>query len=88
MTFKYDNVYITDTITTAGVYEAKGPLAKYFDKTYTDFYIGTNSWEKAEKQMLTDSVNLLLNKINKKNLDIDLFISGDLLNQMLPSCPS
>lgn len=85
MTFKYDNVYITNTITTAGVYEANGPLAKYFDKTYTDFYIGTNSWEKAEKQMLTDSVNLLLNKINKKNTDIDLFISGDLLNQMLPS---
>lgn len=85
MTFKYENVYVNSSSTTAGLNEAKGPLSKYYDKTYTDFYIGTNSWEKAEKQMLTDSVNLLLNKINKKNTDIDLFISGDLLNQMLPS---
>lgn len=85
MTFKYNNVYINASSTTAGVNEAKGPLSKYYDKTYTDFYIGTSSFEKAEKQMMCDSINILLNKINKKNTDVDLFISGDLLNQMLPS---
>ena len=85
MTFIYNNVFINDTSTTAGLYESKGPLAKYYDKTYSDFYVGTNTWEKAERQMRIDSINILLNKINKRNTDIDLFISGDLLNQMLPS---
>ena len=85
MTFKYENVYVNSSSTTAGLNEAKGPLSKYYDKTYTDFYIGTNSWEKAEKQMMVDSVKILLEKIKKRNTDIDLFIAGDLLNQMLPS---
>ena len=29
MTNTYNNVYINDTITIAGPYEAKGPLVKY-----------------------------------------------------------
>ena len=85
MTFVYSNVYINESSTVAGIYETKGPLSKYYDKTYNDTYVGCNTWEKAEKQMLTDSVDILLDKISKKNTDIDLFISGDLLNQLLPS---
>ena len=39
MTNTYKNVYIEDTATIAGAYEAEGPLAKYFDKSYTkDLY--------------------------------------------------
>jgi len=32
MTYKYNNVYIKDSYTIAGMYESDGPLRKYFDK--------------------------------------------------------
>ena len=38
MTFKYNNVYINETSTVVGPYEAKGPISKYFDKSYDDLY--------------------------------------------------
>ena len=40
MTFKYNNVYINETSTVVGPYEAKGPLSKLYDKSYDDFYFG------------------------------------------------
>ena len=41
MTSTYKNVYIKDSSTIAGIYEANGPLKEYFDKVYTnDFYFG------------------------------------------------
>ena len=43
MTFKYNNVYIGETSTVAGPYEAKGPFAKLYDKTYSDFYFEVES---------------------------------------------
>ena len=85
MTFKYNNVYINETATIAGKYEKNGLLGKYYDKTYNDFYMGSKTWEQAEIKMIKESVSILLNKINKKNTDIDLFLSGDLLNQLAPS---
>ena len=38
MTFKYNNVYINETSTVVGPYEAKGPFSKLYDKTYKDLY--------------------------------------------------
>ncbi len=83
MTFKYNNVYINETSTICGPYENKGPLAKYFDKHYDDFYFEQKTWEQAEIKSIEDSVNLLLNKINLKNSDVDVHIGGDLLNQIV-----
>lgn len=83
MTFKYNDVYINEVSTITGPYEKNGPISKYYDKSYDDFYMGMNSWEKAESKMLEESVNLLLKKINKKNKDIDIMLSGDLLNQIV-----
>lgn len=85
MTFKYKNVYINDTATVVGRYEKNGPLASYFDKSYNDFYFNKKTWEQAESFLIEDSVDLLLNKIAKTRFDIDLFISGDLLNQIVAS---
>lgn len=83
MTFKYNNVYINNTSTVAGPYEAKGPLSKFFDKTYDDFYFGEKSWEQAEIKSIKDSIEVLLNKLNIKNTYVDLHIGGDLLNQIV-----
>ncbi|MCI8778453.1 MAG: stage V sporulation protein AD [Bacilli bacterium] len=85
MTIKFDNVYISDTGTVTGPYEKNGPLQSYFDKSYNDFYFGLKTWEQAESKLIEDSVDILLNKIGRTRFDIDLHISGDLMNQLTSS---
>ena len=85
MTFKYNNVYINETGTVTGPYEANGPLSKYFDKSYKDFYMGLPTWEQAESKLIGEAVDIVLNKIDRTKFDIDVFISGDLLNQTAAS---
>ena len=85
MTTKYKNVYIKDVATVVGPYEAKGPLAKRFDKHYDDMYFKTDSLESAEIKLMLDSIDLVLNKTGKEKSDIDLFIAGDLQNQITAS---
>lgn len=85
MTIKYENVYINETSTVTGPYEKKGPLHGYFDKGYDDFYFGMPTWEQAEGKLIEDSVDILLSKLGKTRFDIDLHISGDLLNQTVAS---
>ena len=88
MTFKYRNAFIENASTVAGPYEAKGPLHKFFDKTFDNLYHGEKSWETAEAKVLEDSIQILLNKTKKKKEDIDVIISGDLMNQITSSCYS
>ena len=83
MTFKYNNVYINDTATITGPYEANGPLSKYFDKNYNDLYFNTKSWELAEIKLIEESIDILLNKVGKTKFDVDVLVSGDLLNQIV-----
>ena len=85
MTNKYDNVYINDVSTISGPYEAKGPFSKLYDKTYNDFYFGEKTFETAESKLIDESVDILLDKINKTRFQIDLHISGDLMNQLTSS---
>jgi len=83
MNFKYNNVYLEDVSSIAGPYEAEGPLGRCYDKVCKDFYCGQKTWEQAECRMLIDSVDLLLYKTNKLKNEIDLHLSGDLLNQIV-----
>ena len=85
MTFKYKNVYLNETATITGPYEAKGPLFRYYDKSYQDLYIGQKTWEQAESRLLEESIELLLTKMNKSKKDIDILVSGDLSNQLSSS---
>ena len=86
MTKKYKNVYIGDTYTIAGIYEKDGPIADYFDMIYDkDLYYGTDTFEKAEEKMLSDSITNLLKKAKLTNSDIDYVIAGDLENQIAAS---
>lgn len=86
MTFKFNNVFVNNTSTVTGPYEKEGPLGNKFDKSYDDLYNGEKSWEKAEVKLLEESIDILLNKSNKKKEDIDVIIAGDLLNQISASC--
>lgn len=85
MTFKFKNVYIKDTATVCGPYEKRGPLKKYFDKTYDDLYFGEDSFEKAEIKLVKEALNILLKKIDLSKGEIDLVVGGDLLNQIAAS---
>ena len=85
MTFKYNNVYINEVSTITGPKEGEGPLSKFFDKSYSEYYMGSDTWEQAEVKMNTENIDLLLNKSNKSKKDVNIFISGDLLNQIVAS---
>lgn len=85
MTNKYSNVYIKCTSTVVGPYEHNGPLSKRFDKYYQDMYFGESTFEQAEVKLIKDSIDIVLKKSNLKKDNIDLFISGDLENQIAAS---
>ena len=85
MTYKYNNVYVGGYSTVVGPYEKDGPLSKGFDKCYHNLYCGESSWELSEVRLLTDSIDILLKKIGKDKNNINLLISGDLLNQVTSS---
>lgn len=85
MTFYYKDVYMNETATVSGPYEADGPLKKYFDKTYDDLYFGEDSWEKAEIKLVRVALNMLFKKTGIRKNDVDLVVGGDLLNQISAS---
>lgn len=68
-----------------GPFEGKGAVAGDFDFIHEDLRIGEDSFEKAEKKMLEQCCGITLEKANMKKEDIDFFISGDLLNQIISS---
>lgn len=82
MTFKFNNVFLNNVATVVGPYEHNGPLSRRFDRYYTDFYMNEDSFESAEAHLMKESVDILLDKVNKKKKDINLFIAGDLQNQI------
>lgn len=85
MTYKYNNVYVNGFSTVVGPYEMEGPLANGFDKFYKDLYMGEKTWEQAEVKLLEDSIDIVLKKVKREKKQIDLLISGDLLNQITSS---
>jgi len=86
MTSKFNNVYISDSYTIAGVYEKNGPISDYFDLIYDkDFYYGCDTFEQAEEKMLSNSIDKLINRAKIIDSDVDYVISGDLQNQIAAS---
>lgn len=86
MTLKYNNVYLENVGTVVGPYEYAGPLSRRFDRHYDDMYMHENTFESAEVHLMKESVDILLDKINKKKKDVNLFIAGDLQNQITSAC--
>jgi stage V sporulation protein AD len=71
----------------AGPMEAQGPLGKEYDLTYPDLILGQQSFEKAERTMVQDACRLALQSAGIKGMppEIDYFLAGDLLNQIISS---
>ncbi len=66
-----------------GEKEGQGPLGDEFDVICRDDTLGLKSWEQAESRMLESSVRLALRRLGLEPSDADLFIGGDLLNQII-----
>lgn len=68
-----------------GPFEAKGALAKDFDILHGDIWLGQDSFEKAEKKLLEEACELAIDKAGMKKEDVQFFLSGDLMNQIISS---
>ncbi|MDE6952467.1 MAG: stage V sporulation protein AD [Erysipelotrichales bacterium] len=79
---KLENVYIASTGTTCGPLEYAGPLGSCFDKFFDDYHCGESSFEKAERKMLRDALDICLKREQMKYKDVELYIGGDLMNQI------
>ncbi|GIP16804.1 stage V sporulation protein AD [Paenibacillus montaniterrae] len=75
--------HIISTATIVGPDEALGPLKDSFDKCYDELEIYEKSWEKAERRLLSEATSLALSKKNLTADDLQIYVGGDLLNQII-----
>lgn len=76
---------ILSSAAVGGPFESKGALAEDFDILHEDIWLGQDSFEKAEKKLLEGACEKAIEKANMKKEDIQFFISGDLMNQIISS---
>lgn len=68
-----------------GPFEAQGNLAADFDLLHDDIWLEQDSYEQAEQQLLEEACEFALQKAGLKKEAIQFFLSGDLMNQIIPS---
>ncbi len=74
---------IVATGTIAGPKECQGVVGKLVDKALTDDLFGESTYEKAECKMLSYAISQAIENAKLTEKDIDLLVSGDLLNQII-----
>lgn len=79
MTFKFSNAYLIDSMVLAGNLEGQGPISNYLDYI-SDFK--EESFENSEISMLSQTIDMLLEKLDLNPDEIDLAIGGELSNQL------
>ncbi len=66
----------------AGPKEGRGPLGARYDLVLEDLRDGQKCWEQAETRMLSRAVQICLNRAGLRASDVEVFIAGDLINQI------
>lgn len=74
---------IVSTGTVAGPKECAGVVGKFVDKALADDMFGEDTYEKAECKMLAYAIGKAIENAGMEEKDIDMMISGDLLNQII-----
>ena len=69
--------------TVAGPKECAGIVGRFVDKGLTDDMFGESTYEKAECKMLSYAISQAVKNAGLDEKEIDLLISGDLLNQII-----
>lgn len=70
---------------TVGPMEGDGPLGDSFDEVVSDLYAGQDSFEKAERELMKRACHHALAKARIDVKDLNYFLAGDLLNQLITS---
>ena len=65
--------------------EGDGPLGRYFDHVEKDDKMGEKTFEKAERKMFYKTITNCIKKANLQREDVDLYLGGDLMNQLVSS---
>lgn len=68
-----------------GEKEGRGPIGKYFQRVENDIKMGEKCFEKAEIKMLELAIHGAMKDADISVKDLDLLLSGDLLNQITSS---
>ncbi len=85
-TIKLKNkAYILDGYSIVGPMEGEGPIKDYFDYILKDDTLKEKTFEKSERKLLQSIIKGAIDKAGLKNSDIDFFLGGDLLNQIVSS---
>lgn len=79
------NPVIISSATVGGPFEANGAIPKDFDLLHEDIWLEQESFEKAEKTLLEEACKMAIKKASLTNKDIQMFISGDLMDQIISS---
>ncbi|GAB6990725.1 stage V sporulation protein AD [Paenibacillus pini] len=65
--------------------EGKGPLSPDFDYIYDNLEINEKTWEKAERRLLEQASQLAIIKSELTKEQLQFFVGGDLMNQIISS---
>lgn len=76
---------ITAWASVAGKKESEGPMGSLFDYTSQDTFFGQKTWEQAEQHMQQLALQILVQKAGIRKQDLNVILSGDLLNQCIGS---
>lgn len=68
-----------------GPKEGAGCLHDYFSYIMKNDFFGEDTFEKAERKMVEQAVMGAIDNAHMKMADIDIFVAGDLLNQIISS---
>ena len=85
-TFEFEKpIFVMGGFSLVGEKEAEGPFGKYFSESLRDDTLGQNTFEKAEREMHSLVIKKLMQQQKLSDSDIDILISGDLMNQLVTS---
>lgn len=85
-TWKFPNLpTITSTGVVGGPFEKDGQLPNDFDKFHENIWMGQDTFEKGQRILIEDAVEIALQKRQLLEEDVQFFIAGDLLNQLTSS---
>ena len=76
---------ILASATVVGPLEKRSVFKSYFDKVLDDERLQQKTNELGSALMISEACDFVMKKANIKNLDIDYFLGGDLINQMTPT---
>ncbi|MDP4098116.1 stage V sporulation protein AD [Paenibacillus sp. P96] len=74
---------IKGSATVVGPKEGQGPLGSNFSYVYDNLEIDESTWEKAERRLFERASSLALVNANLTKEDVQFFIGGDLMNQII-----